>query len=84
MTTHRPLPGFCGGRETSQSRVQLRPAQRSQSVTGLGRHLTLRRQVFDYMTAGWPGGERAVTLTNLGPDPRLGDEERQDTPGQRG
>lgn len=32
--------------------------------------------VLDYKTAGWPGGDRAVTLTNLGPDPRLGDEER--------
>lgn len=32
--------------------------------------------VFDYKTAGWLGGGRAVTLTSLGPEPRLGDEER--------
>ena len=32
--------------------------------------------VFDYKTAGWAGGHRAVTLTRLGTDPRLGDEER--------
>jgi hypothetical protein len=32
--------------------------------------------VFDYKTAGWAGGGRAVTLTRLGTDLRLGDEER--------
>jgi Restriction endonuclease len=32
--------------------------------------------VFDYKTAGWAGGDRAVTLTRLGTDLRLGDEER--------
>lgn len=32
--------------------------------------------VFDYKTAGWAGGGRAVTLTRLGAELRLGDDER--------
>jgi hypothetical protein len=32
--------------------------------------------VFDYKTAGWAGSDRAVTLTRLGADLLLGDEER--------
>lgn len=32
--------------------------------------------MFDYKAAGWVGGGRAVTLTRLGTDLRLGDEER--------